>query len=237
MARKRQRVTPNRFRRRIRRRKRHRGGRSGLATKQWVSTRFGEPSIHSDLVTSIASGSNTFYTRVVGFGIDRGDNVGNRQGNSIFYKGFQTMMRWHNTSTHRLYLRLALVRSKKPATNTNDNLFVPDSGTDWNPQNWAMNSMKLQYLPMNRQKVDVLWQKHIILGAVDDPIYPSTRIIKHYQTIKKKINFNTEANINERIIPRYILCFWFCTENEQPLLSTAPDPVYHEAVYRDFFNA
>ena len=72
----------------------------------------------------------------------------------------------NNQTDSRIFMRVLMLRTKRPAENTSTNLFVPENNTN-NPLDWSADDTFKLIDPINPMKFNVLADKRYSIGPND----------------------------------------------------------------------
>lgn len=235
MARKRTR-SRSRSRRRTKSGRSRRAGQRRTATRQWVRKNFGQVGIYSQNFTNIDEQPGNFPTYQLGVAISQGDALGQRDGDRIQYKAFSVQHTIRNNITNRrLFFRFMLLQNKLPQEIVTDGLFQGEGATS-EPLNYQAGPVSEIIKPLNRTKYKVLFDKVVTIGPqTANDGRRSTRLLRFYIPIRKILKYQVAATgPDTAVVPNIKWCWYHASDNSD--VTHIPNGVYHNRVYREFYN-
>jgi len=216
-----------------------------VATKTWVSKQI-KKSTNEQCAFLEATDNDWQPTELVtyqlGSSIDKattgvdGVNRGNRIGDKIYHKSFHMLLRARNISSEdRIYIRVLLVKNKRPLSSNATNLFLPESNEN-TPVDFGGGSLLQIYKPINPQKFYVYYDNVFEIGpnASGDGKYDA-RVFDIKIPTNFYMKFNTESNSDSRVAPDVEIFYYAASQKGS---GTFPAGTLARTVhYREYFNS
>lgn len=168
--------------------------------------------------------------------MDKGTDQGQRLGSQIFLRGMSAQFHIINHQVDKVVnMRMLLLQTYKPVQNSDINLFRTEDNVN-NPYNWTADDAMTMHRPINRMKYRILFNKVYTIGPNSaENQYRNVKHIKEFMKINRQITINTEAAQNEKCVPRFVLCFWFCNTDDAPINVGNPPNLSYARNYREFY--
>jgi len=203
-------------------------------TKSWVKGHLEQRGINFVKTTATDMQPSNMNTYIVGNGIAKGTNLGDRVGDSVFMKGLEVKFKIQNQNAdHMVQLRLFLVQELRPNENISSDLFEPESDTFTPIDLQAANSLQL-YKNINKRKFKVLFDKLYEIPAKQAGTGFTNQIYDNlYIPINRRITYSTDTATAVYTSPGLVLCWFFQSPGE--LGAFTINTVSRSANYREYF--
>lgn len=205
-----------------------------IVTKAWVKSHLEQRGINFVKNTVPDMQPATLNTYIIGNGIAKGTDLGDRVGDSVFMKGLELKFKLQNdNSTFPVLLRLFVVQELRPNESISEDLFEPESDTFTPIDLQAANSMQI-YKNINKRKYKVLFDRvYNVPAKLPNTGYNNQIYDDVYVPINRRITYSTETTTAVYTSPSIVLC-WF-VQSPTELGAFPINTVNRVSNYREYF--
>lgn len=188
-----------------------------------LSLNTGNRKFHYYILDNIYA-TKSVYSNILGNGINKGSDLGDRQGDHINALRWNFRFKFENTDAfYSMKVRMVVAEINRPTENLTDELFAAQSNTntpvDFDTTAGTIAARKLyDILPLNTDKFAKIYYDKVIDLAIDGS-EASTGYMRNYRTHNfsiplggKRISYTTNASVDNAIFPQ-IKVFWFVVHN------------------------
>lgn len=168
--------------------------------------------------------TTSIYSKILGNGINKGPDLGERQGDHINAIRWNMKFKFENTDAFfSMKMRIVVAEINRPTENVTAELFAPQGSTntpiDFDGTAGTVAARKLyDILPLNPDKFSKIYYDKVIDLAIDGS-ETSTGYMKNFRTHNisipfggKRISYTTNAAVDNAIYPQ-VKMFWFVVHN------------------------